>query len=292
MSYMIQSSINLDVKRVIGYRQFCNKMWNINKFALGNFPEGFQPEKNGVDSLKLSLSDKWILTRLSSVIELTNSRFDNYDFGYMVQGLYDFWLKELADYYIEALKPVMKGNDEEAKKAALNTLYICLDSGLRMLHPTMPYLTEELFQRLPHIKGTAPDSICIAAFPTSCKSFASDNVDSHMASLQLIVSKFRSQFAALNIAKNQSPEIFIRSNNAALVDVLGKEKDVFQSLIRSGPIAMLTGNDADPSGSLSNFINDDATIYIKVVGVVDIKLEIERVNKRNTQIGGLKDKLN
>lgn len=63
----------------------------------------------------------------------------------MVMGLYDFWLKELADIYIESLKPIMKGNDEEAKKAARNSLYICLDNALRLLHPTMPYITEELF---------------------------------------------------------------------------------------------------------------------------------------------------
>jgi valyl-tRNA synthetase len=69
---MIQSSINLDVKRVIGYRQFCNKLWNINKFALSNFTEGFEPEVNGVKGLKLSLSDKWILTRLDILIKLTN----------------------------------------------------------------------------------------------------------------------------------------------------------------------------------------------------------------------------
>jgi valyl-tRNA synthetase len=85
----------------------------------------------------------------------------------MVMGLYDFWLKELADVYIEAIKPVMKGTDEDAKKAARNTLFRCLDSGLRLLHPTMPYLTEELFQRLPHREGPArPESICIAPYPT------------------------------------------------------------------------------------------------------------------------------
>jgi valyl-tRNA synthetase len=69
LNYMMQSSINLDVKRVIGYKQFCNKLWNINKFALSNFPEGFQPEANGIEGLKLSLSDKWILTRLSVLIQ-------------------------------------------------------------------------------------------------------------------------------------------------------------------------------------------------------------------------------
>ena len=84
----------------------------------------------------------------------------------MVQGLYDFWLKELADVYIEAIKPVMRGTDEDAKIATRNTLFRCLDFGLRLLHPSMPYLTEELFQRLPHRGDQRIDSICIAAFPS------------------------------------------------------------------------------------------------------------------------------
>ena len=123
------------------------------------------------------MNDKWILTKLSKLIVVTNQRFENYDYGFMVQGLYDFWLKQLADYYIEAIKPVMKGNDDAAKKGVLNTLYICLDSGLRMLHPTMPYITEELFQRLPHRKNEVPESIVIAPFPETCASFEGENVE-------------------------------------------------------------------------------------------------------------------
>ena len=124
---MVTNAINLDVKRVVGYKEFCNKLWNINKFALGNFPEGFVPAKNGVEGMKLSLADKWILTKLSATISKTNEQFENYDFGYMMQGLYDFWKYQLADNYLEAVKPVMQGKDEKAKEAALNTLYICLD---------------------------------------------------------------------------------------------------------------------------------------------------------------------
>ena len=149
----------------MGYRQFCNKLWNINRFALSNFDDGFVPRADGVEGLSLSLSDKWILTRLSELVEQTNTRFDQYDFGYMVQGLYDFWLKELADYYIEALKPIMRSGDEEGKLAAMNTLYLCLDTALRLLHPTMPYITEELFQRLPHNPDNSEESICVAPFP-------------------------------------------------------------------------------------------------------------------------------
>jgi valyl-tRNA synthetase len=286
---MIQSSINLDVKRVIGYRQFCNKLWNINKFALSNFTEGFEPEKKGVEGLKLSLSDKWILTRLSSLISSTNTRFDEYDFGYMVQGLYDFWLKELADYYIEALKPVMKSGDAEAKKAALNTLHICLDSGLRMLHPTMPYITEELFQRLPG-KGR-PESICIAAFPNTGVTFEKENVEQSIASLQLVVSKFRSQFNALNIAKNANPSIFIKCASDALKDTFSKETAVFQSLIRAGETTVLGKDAADPEGCIKNFVNDEITIYVKVVGLIDMNMEIQRVQKRIAEIQKLKDGL-
>lgn len=93
-------------------------------------------------------------------------------------AVYDFWLKELADVYIEALKPVMRSTDEDAKRAARNTLFRCLDSGLRLLHPTMPYLTEELFQRLPfRAESARPESICIAPFPRDQKSFADEKVE-------------------------------------------------------------------------------------------------------------------
>lgn len=91
------------------------------------------------------MSDKWILTRLSDLIDSTNKNFEEFKLGDMVTCLYDFWKKELADVYLEATKPIMKGSDAAKKDAALNTLYICLDAGLKLLHPTMPYLTEELY---------------------------------------------------------------------------------------------------------------------------------------------------
>jgi valyl-tRNA synthetase len=110
LSYMLQSSINLDVKRVVGYKEFCNKLWNINKFALGNFPEGFTPHPEGLIGVEadLSLADKWILTRLNKVVLSTNQCFESYNFGQMTQGLFDFWQKELAAVYLESIKPVMR----------------------------------------------------------------------------------------------------------------------------------------------------------------------------------------
>lgn len=91
------------------------------------------------------MPDRWILTRLSQLISSTNKDFEEYSFGTMVNNLYDFWKKDLADVYLEAIKPVMRADNANKKAAALNTLYICLDAALRMLSPTMPYITEELF---------------------------------------------------------------------------------------------------------------------------------------------------
>jgi len=147
LAYMVQSSINLDVKRVVGYKEFCNKIWNVNKFAHFNFPEGFVANPAGVASMQehLSLSDKWILTRLSKVIKSSNQNFEDYKFGDMVQDLYDFWWKELCDVYTEVSKPQLKTGSAQQQEATLNTLYTCLDVGLRLLSPTMPFLTEELY---------------------------------------------------------------------------------------------------------------------------------------------------
>jgi valyl-tRNA synthetase len=164
---MNQNSINLSLMRVVGYREFGNKLWNIVKFALGNFPADFKPNANGIADCTqhMSLADKWIICRLNEIVQNTNKSFNEYKFGDMVMGLHEFWKKELADVYLEAIKPVMKNGSEEQKTAALNCLYICLDTALKLLHPTMPYLTEELYQRLPHSPESSFDSIMISAFP-------------------------------------------------------------------------------------------------------------------------------
>lgn len=157
-----------------------------------------------------------------------------YKFGEMVMGLYDFWLYQLADVYIEALKPVMKGTDEEAKIAARNTLFRCLDFGLRMLHPVMPYLTEELFQRLPHDKNHMPTSICIAPFPTVQKSFEQEQVEDHIRQLMNAVKAFRSQLSALNVAKNANPHIILRCRTEEWRQILAQQAPIIQSLVKSG----------------------------------------------------------
>lgn len=212
--------------------------------------------------MKLSLVDKWIINRLSALVTSTNVCFEKYDFGTMVQNLYEFWLKELADYYIEAIKPVMKGTDAEAQKAALNTLYVCLDFGLKMLHPTMPYITEELYQRLPHRKGEAAESICIAPFPNELPAFDKEGIDEAFTALREMVTGFRSLIAALDIKSNQNPAIFIKCGSDESFKAFSATGDVLKTLVKSGEAKILKSSDPDPAGCLQSYINEELKIFL------------------------------
>uniref|UniRef100_A0A673IST2 Valine--tRNA ligase n=1 Tax=Sinocyclocheilus rhinocerous TaxID=307959 RepID=A0A673IST2_9TELE len=157
--------INLDVNRILGYRHFCNKLWNAVKFAMRTLGEGFVPWLCGSESV----SDRWILSRLSAAVALCDSGFQAYDFSTITTAIYNFWLYELCDVYLESVKPVLSRTDSEGQKQAdicRQTLYTCLEVGLRLLSPLMPFVTEELFQRLPRRHAQdSPPSICVTPYP-------------------------------------------------------------------------------------------------------------------------------
>uniref|UniRef100_A0A8C6MVE1 valine--tRNA ligase n=1 Tax=Mus spicilegus TaxID=10103 RepID=A0A8C6MVE1_MUSSI len=172
--------INLDVNRILGYRHFCNKLWNATKFALRGLGKGFVPSPEGHESLV----DRWIRSRLTEAVRLSNEGFQAYDFPAITTAQYSFWLYELCDVYLECLKPVLNGVDQVAAECARQTLYTCLDVGLRLLSPFMPFVTEELFQRLPRRTPKAPASLCVTPYPEPSEgcavAVASDRCSIHL----------------------------------------------------------------------------------------------------------------
>lgn len=159
-------NINLDILRVVGYRQWCNKLWNVIRFAMTNLGTEFVPSAN-INPASLPFSCQWILSVLNKTIEKTVKGLESYQFSESTTALHSWWLYELCDVFIEVIKPTMNGDNEAAKKASRDTLWVCLDSGLRLLHPFMPFLTEELWQRLPQREGDSHSktSIVIAVYP-------------------------------------------------------------------------------------------------------------------------------
>uniref|UniRef100_A0AAY4AF60 valine--tRNA ligase n=1 Tax=Denticeps clupeoides TaxID=299321 RepID=A0AAY4AF60_9TELE len=165
--------INLDVNRILGYRHFCNKLWNAVKFAMKALGENFAPLEKSQLSGAESVSDRWILSRLSAAVVLCASGFEAYDFPGITTAIYNFWLYELCDVYLECVKPVLSRSDGDSDAQSQadvcrQTLYTCLDVGLRLLSPIMPFVTEELFQRLPRRSTKdSPPSISVTSYPES-----------------------------------------------------------------------------------------------------------------------------
>ncbi len=196
--------INLDVLRIQGYRHFCNKLWNATKFAMMNgLGTEFKPQTS-IEYLQKNMSqlrgmDKWILSRLSETVVLCNNGFKNFDLTNATTGLFNFWLYDLCDYYIEYLKPSFYAAQQtDEQKIQFNNsreiLYTCLDAGLRLISPFMPFISEELYQRLPRRNAaTDPPSICVTPYPTNeYEVFRNVELESSVKLNQESINKIRS----------------------------------------------------------------------------------------------------
>jgi valyl-tRNA synthetase len=174
--------VNLDVHRVLAYRQFCNKLWQIARFCAGlvdKFGQGggeaFASRQR--DFRPTAVRDRWILSRLARCVLECDAGMREFQFSRVTSALHGFWLYELADVYVEACKPLFRdgggggGSSSSAhsldeRRDALDTLYLCLDWGLRLMHPSMPFVTEELWQRMAGHPADRPESLVVAAYPS------------------------------------------------------------------------------------------------------------------------------
>lgn len=282
LAYTLQGrSINLDIKRVVAYRHFCNKLWNVAKFALGNFPDGFNP--NGIQpSEKLQFEDEWIMSRFADMVAKTNAGMAGYAFADATTATYNFWLYDLSDVYLEVIKRRMQtegdAGKEADKKVALEVLYMCLDRGLRALHPMLPFVTEELYQRLPRAPWSV-ESIVIAQYPTNCPTWVAPRVEEDMESLQKICASFRSLATSVGLHPRERPNAFVRHADAHISKVLQGQVALALHLGKIGGLTVL-GEARSPTGSVASVVNDQCTIYLQVADLVDLGKEAEKQEKK------------
>lgn len=196
--------INMDIKRVDGYSKFCNKLWNATRFANMKLGSDYKPRPIFALNGKESLAGKWVLHKLNNAIKATNLNLEHMNFMQATNAVYQFWLYELCDVYLEVCKPVFDGDDVEAKAAAQDVLYICLDQGLKLLHPFMPFVTEELFQRLPRRPEDKTETIMLARFPQARIEWDSLQCETDFEYINAIVRASRSLLSDYNIKKEAS----------------------------------------------------------------------------------------
>nr|XP_043627518.1 valine--tRNA ligase, mitochondrial 1 [Erigeron canadensis] len=297
VSYTAQSDkINLDILRVNGYRQWCNKLWNAVRFAMSKLGDGYiPPEKIAVE--KMPFSCQWILSVLNKAISKTISSLDSYEFSDASSAVYFWWQSQLCDIFIEVIKPYFFGDDASnvyEKRCAQDTLWVCLDNGLRLLHPFMPYVTEELWQRLPSPKHyTREKSIMICEYPSSVESWTNETAEKEMEVVESAVKSIRSIRANLPAAeRNERRAGFAVSRMDTITDLLRSHAKEVSTLANLSSFTVLTENDAAPAGCAVSVVNEALSVYLKLQGAIDVKKEREKHHSKLTELQKQKENLN
>mmetsp|Transcript_13532 Transcript_13532/g.32653 ORF Transcript_13532/g.32653 Transcript_13532/m.32653 type:complete len:1067 (-) Transcript_13532:526-3726(-) len=292
LAYTVQGrDINLDVKVVVGYRNFCNKLWNATRFAL-RYLEDFAPTPTLIDDLinsgKMANRDKYMISRLMKGVEAVNDNFTNYKFGDAQQAAYQLWMNDLCAVYLELIKPIMNGKSEEKKDArwaAQATLWVSLEAGLRLLHPMMPFVTEELWQRLPG-RGTLGESekpsIMLAPYPECKEEYKNEAVESAMTTIMEVVGACRSLRSSYNINNKVLTHFFIKTMDAE--EIVKAQIDDIMTLGKASKVDV--NIDDIPESVATSVVNDTLTVLIDLKGMVDYTKEIARLNKEMKKAKG------
>ncbi|XP_058458950.1 valine--tRNA ligase [Malaya genurostris] len=289
-AYMTQTrDINLDILRVQGYRFFCNKLWNATKFALLYFTGA--EKYDVIQQLTGSESniDLWILSRLSNCIDTANKSFEKYEFAQVTNACYNFWLYDLCDVYLECLKPVFQFGSEELKSSARRTLYTCLNLGLKLLSPFMPFITEELYQRLPRADTDQFASICVAPYPElDTSNWQNETLEKNFELVQRTAKVIRSARSDYNLPNKIKTKAYIVCSEDTVKGVLTNFAADLATMSYSQ--INITGDEL-PSGCAILTVSGACIVHLLLKGLIEVDKEIEKLSKKRENLSSTLGKL-
>lgn len=254
-------------------RNFANKIWNAARFALGNLGDY---EHGPLDREALTAPDKWILSRTQKLVRDVESALDQYDFGDASRRLYDFFWSEFCDWYLELVKPRLYGEpaaDPLDKRVAQGTLCSVLDTALRLLHPFMPFITEEIWQKLPG----AGESLMIASWPELADDLIDEEAEREVEALKGAVTAIRTVRSELKLAP--SAKIWAMATAADEKSLLAFQtgKPLIMRLGGLDVLEIAPGLERPPQSAI--VVVEDVEIFVPLAGLVDIAMEVERLRK-------------
>jgi valyl-tRNA synthetase len=261
-------------KRVEGYRHFINKLWNAARFTLMNLDRRQEIPAAG----RLSLADRWILSRLSRVTGEVRQTLDAYRFNDAAAALYGFVWHEFCDWYLEAAKPALQGKrDEDARDASRAVLWRVLHDALILLHPFIPFVTEEIWHKLPGADG----SILRAQFPAERPAFDGGGPDpeaeDRMGLLIEVISAIRNVRGEMGIPPGMALEAVIHATDAGARATLETHRETVVNLARLKSLSVSAAPERPRASATA--VARGVTIYVRLEGVIDFAREIERLQK-------------
>jgi len=266
--------ICLSEERIKGFRNFTNKIWNVSRFTLNNLKD-FDLNKIDKKKLNMTLADRWILSRLNKTIKSTSDYLESYNYGEAVKTIYEFVWNEFCDWYVEFIKPrLYKEQDKIDKETAQYVLWYTLENMLRLLHPFTPFITEEIWQKLPH-EG---ESIMIAPWPKVDKKSIDDETEKNTIKIMDIVKTIRNIKSDMNIPYSREVEIFLNIGNDKKLKLINDNLFYIESLIKTKSIHI--GKQTKKPEFSATGVLEGIEIFIPLKGIINIDEEIERLDKR------------
>ncbi|KAA8999328.1 valine--tRNA ligase [Affinibrenneria salicis] len=283
--------INWDMKRLEGYRNFCNKLWNASRFVLMN-TEGQDCGFNGGEQ-ELSLADRWILAEFNRTVKAYREALDGYRFDIAANILYEFTWNQFCDWYLELAKPVMNGGTEAELRGTRHTLVRVLEALLRLAHPIIPFITETIWQRVKVLAGIDADTIMLQPFPAYDAAHVDDSALADVEWIKQAVIAVRNIRAEMNIAPGKPLDVLLRGAGADAQRRVEENRGFIQTLARLSDITLLAEGDKGPV-SVTRLL-DGAELLIPMAGLIDKAAELERLAKEvakiETEIGRIESKL-
>jgi valyl-tRNA synthetase len=282
--------IKLSLDRVNGYRAFANKLWNASRFLLLNL-RGYAPGRVPLERRPLTLADRWILARLEAVTEEVETALGKFQFAEAASGLYQFAWHAFCDWYIELAKAPLQGTDAAARDTTRAVLVQVLDQLLRLLHPFMPFLTEELWHRLPGVASEA--FLARAAFPRATGRWRDAAAEAEMAPVIAVISAVRTLRGESNLSPAARFRAVVQTEGPALREALQRWRGYVL------PLAGLSSLDVEAPGrqppQSASWVGEGLQVFIPLAGLLDLGEERARLRKElariQTDLAGLRRKL-
>ena len=257
------------VERCEAMRNFANKLWNASRYVQMNLAEGVKNELPTAE--KLEIADKWVLSKLNSLIADVTENMEKYELGVAIQKIYDYIWDTYCDWYIELTKARLYAEDADRKQTAMQVLVYVLDQVLRRLHPFMPFITEQIWQSIPH-EG---DALIVAQWPEYTDALAFKAEEAQMESVMEAIRAIRARRTEMNVPPSKKAALFILS---AKKQIFAEGEGFLQRLAYADEVSML---DAEPDNldGMVTITTADAKLYIPMGQLVDVQKEIARITK-------------
>jgi len=269
-------------ERVEASRNFANKVWNASRFIMMNLEKAALTRT--IDEKLLTPADRWILSKANTLVKEVTDNLETFEIGIAAQKIYDFIWEEFCDWYIEMVKPRLYNDEDDTKAAALWTLQHVLSVSLKLLHPYMPFVTEEIFCTLQEMTGLKEaDSIMISSWPEYNPDWEFERDTESIDLIKEAVKGIRNVRSQMNVPPSRKAKVIVVSDNVRIREIFSESKTFFATLSFAGEVVVQEDKAGIGEDAVSTVIRG-AVIYIPFEDLVDIEKEIERLEKEKERL--------